>query len=187
MPAVPTNMNSAAKVVPGRECGSCTLCCKVYNIPEIGKPAGKWCKHCTPGKGCAIHETLPDQCAAFNCHWRTVEALPLHWKPDQSKMVITTSALNGYCYVQVDPGAPSAGRKQPYYDQLRQWAKNNLQDGIFIVVFVNDMATLIMPDKDVPLGPMQPADRISVRRNFAPGFASYEVTLVPGGPAGLQG
>ena len=43
---------SAMKVVPGRECGSCSLCCKVYNVPEIEKPAGKWCRHCTPGKGC---------------------------------------------------------------------------------------------------------------------------------------
>src|SRR5258708_27094970 len=54
--AAPIAMNSDARVIPGRECGSCTLCCKVYNIPEIGKAAGKWCKHCTPGKGCYPRE-----------------------------------------------------------------------------------------------------------------------------------
>jgi hypothetical protein len=185
--AAPIAMNSDARVIPGRECGSCTLCCKVYNIPEIGKAAGKWCKHCTPGKGCAIHETLPSQCAAFNCLWRTEEALPPHWKPEQSKMVITIFPLNGFIYVQVDPGAPSAWRKQPYYDQLRQWAKNNLQKGIHVIVFVNEIATLIMPDQDVPIGPMKPTDGISVRRNFAPGFAKYEATLIPGDTAGFQG
>jgi len=70
---------SDTRVVPGRECGSCTLCCKVYYIAELGKAAGKWCQHCTPGKGCMIHETtLPSQCATFNCLWRTDAALPAH-------------------------------------------------------------------------------------------------------------
>jgi hypothetical protein len=185
--AAPTAMNPDSRVIPGRECGTCTLCCKVYNIPEIGKPAGKWCQHCTPGKGCGIHQNLPSQCATFNCMWRTEAALPPHWKPEQSKMVITIFPLNGFIYVQVDPGAPSAWRKQPYYDQLRLWAKNNLKKGIHVIVFLNDIATLIMPDEDVPLGPMKPTDGISVRRNAASGPARYEVTLIPGGTAGLRG
>jgi len=33
--------NSNARVIPGQECGSCSMCCEVYNIPEIDKPAGK--------------------------------------------------------------------------------------------------------------------------------------------------
>jgi hypothetical protein len=183
--AAPIDLRPPVRVVPGRECGNCTLCCKVYNIPEIGKAAGKWCKHCTPGKGCAIHDTLPSQCSVFNCLWRTMEALPPHWKPEQSKMVITIFPLNEFIYVQVDPGTPSAWRKQPYYDDLHHWAKNNLQKGIHVIVFVNDIATLIMPDDTVLLGPMKPTDRLSVRTNSTPGFAKYEVTLIPGGAAGL--
>src|SRR5580698_7880286 len=62
-----------APLVPGRECGSCTLCCKVYHVAEIDKVAGKWCQHCKPGSGCAIHDSLPKQCAEFNCLWRTEE------------------------------------------------------------------------------------------------------------------
>ena len=98
-------------------------------------------------------------------------------------MVLTIFPPNGFIYVQVDPGAPSAWRKQPYYDQLREGAKKNLQEGIYVIVFVNDIATLIMPDQDVPLGPMKQTDRISVHRNFALG--TYEATLIPGGTAGL--
>jgi len=100
--------------------------------------------------------------------------------------VITIFPPNGFIYVQVDPGAPSAWRKQPYYDQLRRWAKNNLPKGICVVVFVNDVATVIMPDRDVPLGAMKPTDGISVRRNLASGSAAYEVTVIPGA-AGLPG
>jgi hypothetical protein len=52
--------------------------------------------------------------------------------------------------------------------------------GIHVIVFVNDMATLIMPDDTVPLGPMKPTDRLTVRQNFAAGAAKYEATLTPG-------
>ena len=95
-------------------------------------------------------------------------------------MVITIFPLNRYIYVQVDPGTPSAWQKQPYFDELHQWAKKNLEKGMHVIVFVNDMATLIMPDDTVPLGPMKPTDRLTVRQNFAAGAAKYEATLTPG-------
>ncbi len=71
---------------------------------------------------------------------------------------------------------PQAWRKQPYYDQLHRWAAASLQKGRHVIVFVNDVATLIMPDQDVPLGPMNPADGFSVRQTLGPGGMSYEVT-----------
>ncbi|HWZ40457.1 MAG TPA: hypothetical protein VNY08_19365 [Bradyrhizobium sp.] len=169
--------NSNALVVPGRECGSCSMCCKVYNIPEINKPAGKWCTHCKPGNGCAIHNALPEQCAEFNCLWRTEASIGPAWKPDQSRMVVTINPFSGFIYVQVDANAPSAWRKQPYLGQLQQWARNNLPKGIYVIVFVNEHATLIMPDGDVPLGPMMPTDGLAVRRNGN----AYEARLIPGG------
>jgi hypothetical protein len=166
---------TAMKVVPGRACGSCSLCCKVYSVPEIEKPAGKWCQHCTPGKGCAIHDALPRQCAEFNCLWLTEPTMSEAWKPERSKMVVSIFPQTGFIYVQVDPTAPSAWRKQPYYDRLRQLARTNLELGAHIVVFVNDQATLIMPDQDVPLGPMKPTDGFSVRRVLGPNGPTYEV------------
>ena len=93
---------------------------------RLGPAAGKWCTHCKPGKGCAIHDALPSQCAEFHCWWRFEEKVPPHWKPDQAKMVITIHPGSGYILVQVDPSTPSAWRRQPYYDQLRLWAKRNL-------------------------------------------------------------
>jgi hypothetical protein len=167
---------AGAQVIPGRECGSCTLCCKVYHVPEINKVAGKWCQHCKPGKGCGIHDTLPAQCAEFNCLWRTEETLTPDWKPERAKMVLSIFPQNGFIYVQVDPGAASAWRRQPYYDQLHRLAAANLQQGRHVIVFVNEIATLIMPDQDVPLGPMNPADGFSVRQTFGPGGMTYEVT-----------
>ena len=74
---------------PGRECGACTLCCKVYALPEFAKPPGVWCKHCAPGKGCAIHEAPPDQCRQFFCLWMTDGTMPAEWKPDQARFVLS--------------------------------------------------------------------------------------------------
>ena len=34
-----------ARVVPGRECGTCTLCCKLIAVAALGKPPGVWCTH----------------------------------------------------------------------------------------------------------------------------------------------
>jgi hypothetical protein len=178
----PVIVDSSARVIPGRECGTCSLCCKVYNVPSIGHVAGKWCRHCKPGKGCTIHDALPEQCALFNCAWRIEPSIPDVWKPDQAKMVLTVSPFTGFIHVQVDPSTPTAWRRQPYYDQLRLWARNNLEKEIYILVFVNDKATLILPDQDVPIGTPKGTDRISVRKNHGPGFATYEVKITPGAP-----
>jgi hypothetical protein len=166
---------ASAPIVPGRECGTCTLCCKVYHVPEVPKLAGKWCQHCTPGRGCAIHPTRPQQCRDFNCLWLTEATITPAWKPERSKMVLSIFPLNGFMYVQVDPGAPQAWRKQPYYDQLHKWAEVNLQKGRHVIVFVNDVATLIMPGQDVPLGSMKPTDGFSVRQTVGPAGPTYEV------------
>ena len=105
-------------------------------------------------------------------------------------MVLSVFPQNGFIYVQVDPGAPSAWRKQPYYDQLHRWAEASLQRGRHVIVFVNDAATLIMPGQDVPLGAMNPADGFSVRQTFGPGGMTYEVTRASRpaqAPAGASG
>jgi hypothetical protein len=167
---------ATASVVPGRECGSCTLCCKVYHVAEIGKVAGKWCQHCTPGSGCAIHPTRPAQCRDFFCLWLTEATMTPAWKPERSKMVVSIFPLNGFIYVQVDPNAPSAWLKEPYHKQLHQWAEINLRDRRHVIVFVNDEATLIMPGQDLPLGKMKPTDGFAVRQVFGPRGPTYEVT-----------
>ena len=69
-------------VVPGRSCGTCTLCCKVFPVPDLAKPAGKWCQHCQPGKGCRIHETRPEVCRKFFCGWMVSPGLGPEWKPE---------------------------------------------------------------------------------------------------------
>jgi len=153
---------------PGRECGSCGMCCKVYTFPEIGKPAGVWCKYCEPGKGCRIHDALPDPCREFFCLWMTDPTMPPEWRPDRARFVLTVYPTNGFIYGQVDPGSPGAWRKAPYYDRLRAMAKALLDQRRHVIMFVGDEATLIMPDEALPLGKWTPQDNFRVEQVFGP-------------------
>jgi hypothetical protein len=146
---------------PGRECGACTLCCKVYALPEFAKPPGVWCKHCTPGKGCAIHE-----------------APPAEWKPDRARFVLSIYPTNGFVYGQVDPGAPAAWRKAPYFDGLRAMAKKLLEEKRHVIMFVGDQATLVMPDETLSLGAMTANDNFRIEAAFGPNGPTWRATKI---------
>ena len=74
----------ASGLVPRRECGECTACCKIPNIdaPSLRKLAGVMCPNCT-GTQCGIYETRPEPCRTFFCLWRTVGTMPDELRPDR--------------------------------------------------------------------------------------------------------
>ena len=163
---------------PGRSCGTCTLCCKVFDVPALEKPAGTWCTHCKPGRGCGIHETRPQHCRSFHCLWMTQAWLGPEWKPDRAKMVLTIDPGTRFLLVQVDPGAASSWKREPYYSQLKRWSAASLQQGRHVVVFLNKSATVILPDRDVPLGLIGADDRIVARERLTAAGLTIEVEKV---------
>ena len=70
------------------DCGDCTVCCHSLRVIELDKPAGIYCQHCVPGKGCGIYETRFDICRTFLCGWRQVPQLGDAWRPDRSGILI---------------------------------------------------------------------------------------------------
>lgn len=52
-----------------RQCGSCTLCCKLIPVEELGKKAGQRCQHVRAGKGCSIYAKRPWSCREWSCLW----------------------------------------------------------------------------------------------------------------------
>ena len=99
-----------------RECGSCTLCCKIMSVWEIEKPNGVLCKHVRNHQSCAIYETRPQSCRTFNCLWlRGVGTDAM--RPDRSRVVMVEaddptdpSAPKGFAAV-LDPTRPLAWRE----------------------------------------------------------------------------
>jgi hypothetical protein len=73
------------QLVPGRECGDCTLCCIVPAIdkPEMQKLPSSVCGHCN-GSGCAIYQERPQTCRTYYCGWRWSDIFPDDWRPDIS-------------------------------------------------------------------------------------------------------
>lgn len=101
--------------IPVRQCGGCTMCCKLFKIEEFEKPADVWCPHCDKGKGCKIYrkENYPKSCGEFQCLWK-FEIGEMKDRPDKSKVVLYTGPLpEGVLQLQVhvDVGRPDAWRK----------------------------------------------------------------------------
>lgn len=165
-------VNTAA---PGRDCGTCTLCCKVYEVPSLNKPMNKWCQHCTPGRGCGIHETRPDHCRSFFCLWMTEGWLGPEWKPETAKFVMTIDPVSRYMLIQVDPGQPKAWRQEPYYSQLRRFAQAMLPSEQLVIVFNGKSGTVVTASGDIELGVMGPNDRIKLEMRITPNGPVYDI------------
>ena len=57
-----------------RDCGDCTMCCKLPAIPPTtfkNKPFEKssfiWCEHCKVGIQCNVYKDRPTTCKTFEC------------------------------------------------------------------------------------------------------------------------
>ena len=72
-----------------RECGSCTLCCKLLPVVPLGKLGGQRCTYQRHGKGCSIYASRPPPCRAWSCVWllNAPEARDLS-RPDRVRYVI---------------------------------------------------------------------------------------------------
>jgi hypothetical protein len=71
-----------------RPCGDCRVCCKLFPVPRLEKPAGEWCRH-SCASGCAIHARRPEICRRYDCYWRDHDELPEECRPDRIGVVVT--------------------------------------------------------------------------------------------------
>jgi hypothetical protein len=134
LPQSPTPSSEAAergeqeRLRTGRQCGSCSLCCYVYDIhdPQLTKQAGEWCPHARPGKGgCAIHANRPQKCRNFYCQWLVNPLLDESWYPLRSKIVVAVHqdvAGRQFFVFKVDPRHPDRWRLPAYRSQISQLA-----------------------------------------------------------------
>lgn len=61
------NLRKTLPVVQAvRPCDGCTVCCTVFGVEEINKPAWDSCPSLNE-RGCSIYETRPRHCRGFYC------------------------------------------------------------------------------------------------------------------------
>jgi hypothetical protein len=136
-----------------RECGTCSLCCKVLDVPAVYKPAGKWCKHCEPGKGCATYKLRPKACRDFNCLWLSSDTFGPEWKPEVSKFVMSIDEKANCLMIHPDQKLPGAWTAEPYYSFIKRMSESFLARDQVILVDDGSNILLVLPDQDVKIGP----------------------------------
>jgi Fe-S-cluster containining protein len=161
------------RVVEGRECGTCTLCCKVAAVEEMEKPNGVWCSHCVAGKRCTIYDQRPPSCRTFYCQWMLEKGLGPEWKPERAKFALVKTEGGKRISALVDPGFPSAWRHSPYYENLKHWAAEaarRLPDIYLVDVIIGQRNIVILPDREVELGVLEHDEALSLTcKNTATG------------------
>ena len=151
-------------IVPGRACNTCTMCCSVLDIAELGKPAGARCPHCVGGSGCGIYAERPAVCGEFYCGYLALPFVNARWFPDDCGMMIYPDAANSRLAVHVDPARPNAWQAAPYHADLRQWAVAADKMGFQVYVAIGRRIIAILPQEDVDLGVFGDDDRLVYER-----------------------
>ena len=171
---------ASASAAPARSCGKCSLCCKVLGIGALNKPAGSWCTHCRPGKeACTIYAQRPSECDTFNCVWLTNTELEAAWYPLTAKIVVTLENEGHRVAIRVDPSSPTRWREEPYYSRLKHWARYGVDHRAQVVVYVGSRATVVLPNKDVDLGPVDVGDFIMIEELRKPGGRDWRAYVQP--------
>ena len=121
-------------------------------VTELEKPIGVWREHCETGIGRRIYQSRPPSCVKFHCAFLTLEILDEAWRPSKCKIVVAAELGGKRLAAYVDASRPDAWRAEPYYGQLKRWARQAVGRRDQVVVYIGRRAIVILPDKDVDLG-----------------------------------
>ncbi|HEY2069176.1 MAG TPA: hypothetical protein VGG48_06455 [Rhizomicrobium sp.] len=139
-------MTQASPSRSTRSCDGCTLCCKLFPVEPLNKPANVLCTHCIANTGCGIH-TSPERpaiCGEFLCGYIQEPRLGPEWKPSLSRIVLLTE--DGTMVAGVDQDMPDAWRREPYFTMLRQWSAAGARHGARVLISVGRRVTQLLPD-----------------------------------------
>jgi hypothetical protein len=137
-----------------RECGDCTLCCKLLPVNELDKPANTKCIHQRQFRGCLVYHTtkMPFSCSLWNCRWLVNDDTGNMARPDRAHYVIdilpdSIIAMDGdriihipTVQIWVDPKFPDA-HKDP---RLRAYLLRRGEEGIVGQIRFNSYDAMIL-------------------------------------------
>jgi hypothetical protein len=135
------DMVEGLALVPGRDCGSCSLCCILPDIAEFDKPANEPCRHCLVGGGCDAYAMRPSTCRDFFCLWRTDGALGPEWAPSVSRMMMY--AQGPQLTLLVEPEAGAIWREAPYLGELEARARLLKSRSGYVVVYAGEEVAVV--------------------------------------------
>jgi hypothetical protein len=160
-----------------RQCGDCSLCCKILGIPELEKPRNEWCPHVILKRGCQIYDKRPASCQNFHCLWLLDERLGDEWKPNKSKMVVTAET-NFHIVIYVDKSVKQPWLQEPYITTLREMSAKGIAAGGMVTVVENGETIVVLPDQNVRVEKKHSDDRIVMKKVWGKDGPSIEVRVV---------
>ena len=110
-------------IVPGKTCGSCTLCCTVMGVPELNKRPWDPCPHAAAGDGCAIYAQRPAGCRTFVCGWLLDPNMGPQLKPENCHIVFY-QRNEQHIMAACDPAYPGAWREPTVKAFLHHMARS---------------------------------------------------------------
>jgi hypothetical protein len=165
-----------------KQCGDCSLCCKVLRIAELNKPKDVWCPNFSRGCGCSIYADRPPSCHDFSCLWLTDAAMGPEWKPSVCKMVLDSKS--NALVVHVDPSANQPWRAEPYFSVLKQLAVQGQKARAIVLVIERKRNIAILPDREVDLGLVGADARIGIELVNTPTGPQWQPRVMEAGEIG---
>ena len=112
--------------IPGKACGECSFCCKVLEIAELAKPAGKLCEHClnAGSGGCGIYAGRPQVCRDYECLWKGDRDMSPRLRPDRTGTILMEYSDSDEYRAVCDPEKPFAWLTPLVFKHLVAMAKN---------------------------------------------------------------
>jgi len=175
-------------LVPGRSCGTCTMCCKLLDIDVLEKPRGVWCTHCNPKAGCTAYDTRPQACRGFYCGYLRLPMLDERWKPSKARFLINFEDRGNRIVIHADADRAEAWRIEPYYSTIKQWAANAARDRGTVLLWAGSKVTLVLPDREKDLGAVRDDQIIlPVETRTARGIETDYIVVEPDDPRVVKG
>jgi hypothetical protein len=164
-----------------RQCGTCSLCCKVLDVKAVYKPAGQWCKHAVPGKGCNTHKLRPKSCREFECLWLQSEMFGDEWKPENAKFVMAIDPLGNCMVIYPDAKINAPWRREPFHGFLKDLSARFLASNQVIMINDGSMISLLLPDQEVKVGPAHQKYEWTITPEGEGNDRAYGVAFRPAG------
>jgi hypothetical protein len=92
-------------------------------------------------------------------------------------MVLRVESDGTLIAVHVDPSDPTAWRREPYFQKLRQFAIDGQKTGQQVIVYIKSRVIVIFPNKEVEVGTMNPGDHLVVRQVGGPNGRDWEAFI----------
>lgn len=120
-----------------RQCGDCTLCCKLVGVEELNKPQNVWCQYCNNGT-CNIYQLRPKSCRDFDCLWLQ-GLIPEDFKPNKIHLVFAMTTDGKRLVLHKDPTWPDTYKEGP----VGEYIEGVAQAGVDVIVIEGDKRHLL--------------------------------------------